>query len=41
MGQRGKILTQIAGIRGFKVVVERWESAEAALCVPIGSGASR
>ncbi len=35
MGQRQKILTQIAGVRGFKVVVERWESAEGKLYVPV------
>lgn len=36
MGQRQRILTQIAGVRGFKVVVDRWENADGWICVPVG-----
>lgn len=35
MGQRARILTQIAGVRGFKVIGHRWEGADGQLVVPV------
>lgn len=35
MGQRPRILTQIAGVRGFKVIGHRWEDADGHVVVPI------
>jgi transposase len=36
MGQRSRILTQIAGVRGFKVVAWRWEAKDGGVVFPIG-----
>ncbi|NVJ02859.1 hypothetical protein HV824_32755 [Myxococcus sp. AM009] len=35
MGQRARVLTQIAGVRGFKVIGHRWEGADGQLVVPV------
>jgi transposase len=36
MSQRTRILTQIAGFRGWKVAEHRWESRDGAVIVPVG-----
>jgi transposase len=36
MGQRTKILTQLVGFRGWKVVEHRWESKGGGIVVPVG-----
>lgn len=35
MGQRSRILTQIAGVRGWKVVAQRWQAADGREIAPV------
>jgi len=35
MGQRTKILTQIVGVRGWKVMTHRWEGPDGATIIPV------
>lgn len=35
MGQRARIPTQIAGVRGFKIIGYRWVGADGQLVVPV------